>query len=505
MNLTKYNLKHIPNGIVEIPGSELFDLPEKVLQFGTGVLLRGLPDYLIDMANKQGFFNGRIVVIKSTSKGNADTFEKQDGLYTTCVRGIKNGEKIEYDIINSSISRVLSANENWPQILECASNPSMKIIISNTTEVGIQFVNDNISLYPPVSFPGKLLAFLYRRYKAFNGSINSGMIIIPTELIVDNGKILKSIVFELAHLNGLEESFIEWLENFNHFCNSLVDRIVPGKPENATKKKIEDILGYNDELLIITEDYKLWAIEGDDHIKNILSFSNVDDGIIIQPDIELFRELKLRILNGAHTLSCGLSVLCRYESVRDAMVDEAFDQYISKLLVDEIIPSIPFDIDPNIAIEFAKKVLDRFRNPYISHQWLSISVQYSSKMKLRCVPLLINHYKNNSNSPELFALGFAAYIYFMKPVKFQDNVYYGVLDNKSYAINDDSAEEYYNRWKTHSPKSIVQEVLKDIAFWGHDLYLLPGFKDSVLRQLEFIINNGAKEAIIFAQSKKVLA
>ena len=222
MLLSKFNLKNINTGRVAVPDEALFDLPEKVLQFGTGVLLRGLPDYFIDKANKQGIFNGRIVVVKSTDGGDAAAFEKQDGLYTICVRGIEGGNKHEENIVCSSISRVLSAKNEWNKILECAHNPQMKIIISNTTEVGIELVQDDIRRYPPVSFPGKLLAFLYERYKAFAGSRQSGMVIIPTELIVDNGKKLESIVTELAYLNALEESFIDWLETSNTFCNSLV-------------------------------------------------------------------------------------------------------------------------------------------------------------------------------------------------------------------------------------------------------------------------------------------
>src|SRR5205085_6462131 len=129
----------------------------------------------------------------------------------------------------------LNAAEEWEEILACAHNQSMQVIISNTTEVGIQLVNDDIRRHPPVSFPGKLLAFLYERFHAFGGSERSGMVIVPTELIPDNGKKLEAIVLELAHLNGLEGEFISWLEEQNHFCNSLVDRIVPGKPESETQ------------------------------------------------------------------------------------------------------------------------------------------------------------------------------------------------------------------------------------------------------------------------------
>src|SRR6266404_3835786 len=171
MQLSKKNLTTISStsGII-VPDEKIFSLPEKVLQFGTGVLLRGLPDYFIDKANRQGIFNGRVVVIKSTANGGAEEFGKQDNLYTLSVRGIENDKKIEEFIINSSISRVLSAKENWDVILQCAYNPELKIIISNTTEVGIMLVEDNIRFSPPDSFPGKLLSFLYERYKAFNGS-----------------------------------------------------------------------------------------------------------------------------------------------------------------------------------------------------------------------------------------------------------------------------------------------------------------------------------------------
>src|SRR6185437_1767652 len=224
-------------------------------------------------------------------------FDSQDGLYTLCEKGIIDGKKIEKNTINSSISRVLTAQNDWKQILECAKNKDLKIIISNTTESGIRLMSDDISHYPPVSFPGKLLAFLYERFKLFNGDDQSGFVIIPTELILDNAKKLEAIVLELAHLNSLEPEFIEWIEKSNFFCNSLVDRIVTGMPDEKIKNKIEDELGYRDELLTVSEIYRLWAIEGDDKIKKICSFADVDDGVVIANNIELQREIKLRLLN----------------------------------------------------------------------------------------------------------------------------------------------------------------------------------------------------------------
>lgn len=500
MILSRYTIKNINAGIVQVPGEQVFELPEKVLQFGTGVLLRGLPDYFIDKANRQGVFNGRIVVVKSTN-GDALAFDKQDGLYTHCVRGIENGNKVEEFIVNSSISRVLSAQEDWRQILECAHSSHMQVIISNTTEVGIQLVHDDIFRHPPVSYPGKLLRFLYERFKAFGGSAHSGMVIVPTELIPDNGKKLESIVLELAHLNGLEDEFIEWIEKHNCFCNSLVDRIVPGKPSGEILAEMKIELGYEDNLLIMSEVYRLWAIEGDEHVKSILSFFTVDDGVVIEPDIQLHRELKLRLLNGTHTLSCGIAFLAGCETVKQGMEDESISAFIKDQMLHEIAPAIPYEIALPTAINFGNRVLDRFRNPHINHQWISITMNFSSKMKMRCVPVLKKHYEKNESVPEAIALGFAAYIYFMKGVQKKSDAFYGERNGQLYPIQDELAEVFYRRWAGLSTISLVNDVLRD-PFWEEELYLLPGFTQAVADNLNLMINNGIREAIETVLSKK---
>jgi tagaturonate reductase len=505
MILSRYNLKNIHPGKVGIPEDFVMDLPERVLQFGTGVLLRGLPDHYIDKANKAGIFNGKIVVVKSTSAGDTTAFQKQDGLYTICFRGLKNGKQIEENIVNASISRVLSATDEWEQILECAHNQNMQVVISNTTEVGIQLINDDIRHHPPKSFPGKLLAFLYERFKAFQGSEHSGMVIIPTELIPDNGKKLESIVLELAHLNGLEDEFIEWIENHNRFCNSLVDRIVPGRPEQEELALLEKELGYQDSLLTVAEPYGLWAIEGGQDVKDILSFAKADAGVIIQPDINIYRELKLRLLNGTHTLSCGVAYLAGCETVKQSMDVPVLANFISDLMQKEIAHAIPFQVEIAEAIAFGEEVLDRFRNSRIKHQWLSITMNYSSKMKMRCIPILLEHYKKNETPPEAFALGFAAYLAFMRAQTKRGNQYYGDLNGVSYLIQDEQAELFYKRWAGLTVTSLVQDVLRDNAFWGADLHALPGFHHSVVEKLNMILAGGVKETIESMSDNKSFA
>jgi tagaturonate reductase len=475
-----------------LPAANAFDLPEKVLQFGTGVLLRGLPDYFIDKANRNGIFNGRVVVIKSTDSGGADAFAKQDGLYTLCIKGLEDGKQVDEIIVNSSISRVLSARNEWDQVLACAHNPAMQVIISNTTEVGITLTEDDVHAKPPQSFPGKLLAFLLERYKAFKGSKESGMVIIPTELITENGTKLRSIVLELAAMNKLDADFVKWVETANDFCNSLVDRIVPGKLPELDRIATEKKLGYTDELMILSECFRLWAIEsGSERVKDILSFTSADDGAVIAPDIEKFRELKLRLLNGTHTFSCGLAYLAGFTTVREAMANEHISAFVAGIANNEIATAIANEsISYQEACDFAAKVQDRFRNPSLDHQWISISVQYSSKMKMRNIPLLLRHYSKTDDVPENMALGFAAYILFMKATRDASGKYNGLANGVVYPIQDDQAHLMATHWASGDAELAANNILTDKSFWGTDLSRLNGFADAVKANLHSLIHKG---------------
>lgn len=500
MILSKSNLKNINTADLAVPDEAIFNLPEKILQFGTGVLLRGLPDYFIDKANRQGIFNGRIVVVKSTSTGSSSEFDDQDGLYTLCVKGIENGRKVEENIVCSAISRVISANENWPEILKCAHNPEMKIVISNTTEVGIQLVKERVDANPPESFPAKLLAFLLERFKVLGGNEASGMVIIPTELIVGNGDKLKTILLELAAFNQLGKSFINWLENQNTFCNSLVDRIVPGKPDLETVNSFQQKAGYEDKLLTVSEVYRLWAIEGDEKVKAVLSFAEADSRVIIAPDIEIYRELKLRMLNGTHTLSCALAFLANFSTVKEAMDNPVFSGFASRLMREEIASAIPYKVSKTQADEFADQVLDRFRNPHIKHQWIAITMQSTAKLKMRVVPVLINHYQKTTKVPAHIALGFAAYIAFMNVKTESNGKYFGELNGETYPVNDDQARYFYQHKNSMAAADWIYAVLSNTELWGTDLTLLPGFEVAVQEDYHAIVTGG-----VLAAMKKVTA
>jgi tagaturonate reductase len=435
-----------------LPTEEQLHCPEKVLQFGTGVLLRGLPDQYISEANRAGKFCGRVVVVKSTQQGTTDDFAEQDGLYTVCVKGIDNGHLVNQAYVNASISRVLSATEDWASILEFARSEDLSVVTSNTTEVGIVYTEENILDGVPSSFPGKLLAVLHARFIHYNGDASKGLVIIPAELIEENGSKLADILNRLADHNQLGEAFIQWLNHANPICNTLVDRIVPGKLSATDQASTEAALGYTDGLMIMAEPFGLWAIAStDQRVIDALGFCNVEKGCIVVPSIQKFKELKLRMLNASHTFSCGVSILAGMEFVKDSMNHEAIKSYISQLALEEIAAAITGDkISPAEANAFGKAVLDRFANPFLEHKWVSISAQFTLKMNIRCLPLIIATYQKTGQLPLRMLIGFSAYLVQMNLVN-----------------SDDLATSLSN-------------VLSDTSTWGQDLTAIPGLLEKVL-------------------------
>ncbi len=485
MKISKANISKIElqNGL-QIPKEAVFNLPEKIISFGTGVLLKGLPYYFVNKANNQGIFNGRILAVKSTPGiAEIESLAKQDFLFTLQSKGIQNGQETEENIINAAISRILHASDNWNEILNAAHNPELQIVISNTTEIGLDYpeVND-IENSPPKSYPGKLLMFLQERFYALGGTIEAGMVIIPTELVTNNGKVLSEILVKLATENKLSPDFIYWLETANTFCNSLVDRIVTGKPDAKTFETFESDFGYSDPNLISSETYRLWAIEGDEKVKGKLSFSLADSGCIIAENIEKYRELKLRLLNGSHSLMVGFSYLNGLKSVKESLNNEVVMNFMNEYIFKEIIPSL--DIDEAISTPYAHEVLDRFRNPNIEHKLLGITVQYSSKMKARVVPILMKYYGKNGKIPHSITKGFAYFLKFMKVAKVENEQYFGFANNEYYLIQDIYAKYFAEISFGKTNEEYLDKALKNSVLWGENLSAIDGFEAEIIKYLK---------------------
>jgi tagaturonate reductase len=485
-------LRRERSGVVDVPADTLLDLPERAVQFGTGALLRGFIDDFVHGANVQGSFGGRIVAIASTGSARDRALREQDGLYTLVVEGIERGAPVRECRIVSSVSRALSAADEWGEILSLARQPLLEFVFSNTTEVGIVADEDSgAEDSPPRSFPAKLTRFLYERASACDFAADRGLTVIPCELIENNGDRLREIVLSIAKRWELGTTFLEWVDAVVPFCNTLVDRIVPGAPRDADVERLGSMLGYRDELLTTCEPYRLFAIEGDEHLRARLTWAT-DLGIVVAADIAPYRKRKVHLLNGAHTLLVPIALGMGYEIVHDAMMDASIMRFVRRVMLEEIAPYL----EVQGAAEFAEAVLDRFCNPHIRHALIDITLQATMKMRVRVVPSVQRFVARRGTVPPSLAFGFAAFLHFME----------GSLQASRHAKGlpvpaDDHAAALHAHWAVLGGAAaldageIVRAVGQDQSLWGTDLTAIPGFAEAVSAHLKRIRTCGMRSAL----------
>lgn len=476
------------------------NMTEKVLQFGEGNFLRAFIDYMIDELNSNDIFNGSIVVIQPIEQGLVDTLNNQDGLYTVVLRGIENGEKIVTKKVVTSISRGIDINKDFKQYLECIKNPELRFVVSNTTESGISYrEGDKLTDTPPKSFPAKITALLYERYRIFNGDKTKGFIFIPCELIDNNGKVLKEIVLRYAKEWQLENEFIEWINSANYFTNTLVDKIVTGYPKDEINEFKEE-LGYIDNLIDTTEVFHFFAIEGDKKLSEEIPFGKIGLNVVWTDDATPYKLRKVRILNGAHTMSVFAGYLSGKDTVGEIMNDEIFIKYLKKGIFEEIIPTL--DLPYEELESFANSVLERFLNPYIKHYLLSISLNSVSKYKTRVLPTILKYVEQKESLPEVLTFSFASLIAFYKGNKIKDNYLVGLRNTEEYHIIDDKEvlEFFKYVWEEETSTldgilNVVKKICANVEFWGENLNEIPEFANEVSKILYNIMKNGIYQEI----------
>ena len=410
--------------------------PERIIQFGEGGFLRGFVDWMVQKLNDSGEYNGNIVVVQPIEKGMCDMLTAQNCGYTHVIRGVEGVEKTVVD----SISRCVKPYEDFDSYLELAHNPDFRIIVSNTTEAGIAYVEgDRPDDTPPKSFPAKLTVLLHERFKAGL----DGFIFLPCELIENNGAKLKEIVLKYADDWNLGAEFVEWINSNNHFCSTLVDRINTGYPKD------EDMnLGYEDNLVNTSEYFHLWVIQGDKKLAEEIPFDKIGLNVIWTDNLSMYRTRKVRILNGAHTSMVPYAMLRGFDTVKSCIDNPDMLAYIKKCVFEEIIPTL--DLPEQELIDYANSVLERFANPYIKHYLSSIALNSVSKFKVRVLPSITEYIKRYNKMPETLICAFANLIKFYK----------------TDMANDD--EEVMKFMKEASTK----EILSNTSLWDEDLSYL---------------------------------
>lgn len=435
---------------------------ERVLQFGEGNFLRGFVDWMFDRLNKEYGGDFGVVVIQPRPGNKMERLNNQDGLYTLYSRGLINGVKAEETRIIDCITRGVNPYEDTDEFFKCAKNPDLRYIVSNTTEAGIEYRKEECN-FNTTTFPGRLTMFLKARYDA---GLN-GFLILPCELIDNNGDSLKECVLKYAKDWNYGEDFLRWVNEENVFMNTLVDRIVTGYPRD-TAKEMEEKLGYHDNLIDTTEIFHLWVIEGDKKYAKELPFDKIGLNVIWTDDVTPYKKRKVRILNGAHTMLAPAAMLMGMETVRESMDNELLNEYIRKGIFEEIVPTV--DMSERELVKFANAVIDRFRNPFIKHYLSSIALNSVSKFKVRVLPSIKDYIDKFDKTPKCLVFSLAALIMFYK----------------CSSPNDD--KEVIDFMK----RSSLAEVLSNTDVWDDNLIYL---KELVEKYILLIETDGIKSAL----------
>ena len=474
-------------------GYILKDAPEKVLQFGEGNFLRAFVDYWFDVSNERVGWNGKCCLVQPIAPGLATLINEQEGLYTLYLRGTENGQKVDRKRVISSVSRCLNPYEKagFDAMMAVAVSDDLEYVVSNTTEAGIVYdpsceLNDE----PASSFPGKLTQVLYKRYQAGK----SGLVILSCELIDNNGKELLKCVNQYIDQWGLEDGFRAYINEQCTFCSTLVDRIVPGRIRDAAEvARLDAENGYADPLTDVGEVFGVWNIEGPAWLEEKLPFKAAGLNCPVVPDVTPYKKRKVRILNGAHTGFVLGAYLGGYDIVRDCMFDDAVRGFMNKMLYDEVIPTLPLDKDD--LMNFAAAVQDRFNNPFVNHELLSISLNSTSKWRARNMPSFLEYIDLKGQLPKCLTMSFAAYIAFFSN-DIQELNEKGLVCRRpkgnTYTCSDDRwALEFYWEHRGDSVESLVHAVMTNEQMWGQDLTKVPGFESATVANLKMIREQGA--------------
>lgn len=452
------------------------EVKETILQFGEGNFLRAFVDWMIDLSNEKDKKPGNVVIVQPIDVGLVDLINEQKGIYTLSMRGnTENGKKIENRVIKS-VSRGINPYADFKAYIDFVESEDLKYVVSNTTEAGIsyheeKFKEDRVQ----DSFPAKVAQLLYFRYKKYAGAEDKGLVFLPVELIDDNGYYLKKYVDQHIEDWGLEEEFKTWVDEANHFTSTLVDRIVTGRPSAEEAEEFAKENGYEDKLLVFSELFNLWVIEGDKNKAKDLGFEGLPCNVIWTDNVDPYKKRKVRILNGGHTSTVPAAVIHGFDIVRDFMEDEVFKTYLNDLIDIEVIPNI--DLPKEDLVKFKNEVFLRFNNPYVDHKLLSITLNSISKFNARCLPSIVDYYNESGDVPKHFAFSLAALIRFYEIEKNSEG-YFGKDENgKAYPVSDDKDLLELFAKKAKDDNYIDEILASDI--WEYDLDKLGDFKEQV--------------------------
>lgn len=478
-----YDAPHTPDAPV---------YPVTILQIGDGNFLRGFADWMIDICNEKGLMRAGVAIAQPLPEGMAPRLDAQEGLFTVLLRGVENGQAVKSRRVVSCVSRALNPYTQWQAMCALAADPALRFVLSNTTEAGIADIEE--AFVPgtcPKSFPAKMTALLQARFAALGPSA-PGLVFLPCELIEANGSNLQRIVRLHAQRWNLGDDFLAWLDNSNHFLNTLVDRVVSGYPASEAEA-LRAEWKYDDALVVAGEPFHLWVIQGPAALADEFPLHKAGLEVVWTDDLKPYRTRKVRILNGAHTGTALAAYCAGLDTVQQTTDDPIVSAYLRHIMFEEIVPFVPLP-EPERQ-SYAASIMERFANPFIRHELISIALNSVSKWKVRVLPTVKDYAAGRGTAPRGLAFSLAALLWFYRG-KMQGNAYAGTRAAGAYPIQDDAAviATMARAWQSGDVLPAAA-LLADTTLWGEDLSKIPGLAAQVRDDLSVIAAQGMQAAL----------
>lgn len=459
----------------------------KIMQFGEGNFLRAFVDWIIQKMNDSSLYEGHVVVVQPLPFGRVKELKEQDGLFTLYLQGLNEGKVVKTHEVIDVLDDFINPYSEYDKFLKYAESEDLEVVISNTTEAGIVLDETDTDFEnTPKTFPGKVLALLKRRYDHFNGDVNKGLSFICCELIDYNGEELRKCVLGLAKVKGYDEKFVSWLNNACHFTSTLVDRIVPGYPRDEINEITEE-LGYIDNNIVKGEIFHLWVLQKEETIERLFPCDKVGLNVIYAQSIVPYKQRKVKILNGCHTCMVPVAYLYGIDTVKESIEDEYVGRFAKEFVFDEVVPTIELPSDQMIS--FANSVFERYLNPFVRHELMSIALNSISKYKARVLPTVKDYLKINGKLPSHAMFSLASLIHF----------YLGKRnENESIKLNDDPKYlEFFEELKKEDLCccKLVRKVLSNKDMWGEDLNEVANMHEVVKTYFKQIKEKGMRTAL----------
>ncbi|WP_095101486.1 mannitol dehydrogenase family protein [Pseudomonas sp. Irchel 3A5] len=413
-----------------------------------------------------------------------DLLREQDGRYH--VAEYRDREHVTLREI-AVVRQALYAGEGGDELeklLQRMAEPQTRIVTLTVTEKGYclspstgqlrledpTIAHDIAHPHTPRSAPGIVLEALRRRRTADIPAFT----VLCCDNMPDNGQRTRQAVRGLAAEQ--DQDLAQWVDQHVAFPSCMVDRIVPAMTAESFGR-LEQQLDCHDPAAVVCESFSQWVIEDN------FPLGRPDwevEGVQMVDDVQPFETMKLRMLNGSHSLLAYVGVLAGHELVFEAVNDARMAGLIEHYMAHEAAPTLDMPAGIDLSL-YARDLIARFANDSLQHRLRQIAMDGSQKLPQRWL-LGAQQLLDDGRDIACTALGVAAWIcYCTQPTE-------QVIDDPLNATFADLAGRFEDA-------ALVDAFLELDEVFPAALANRPAFRDAVQQAYSSLVGEGISSVL----------